>query len=320
MNEKTYSIVVPVFNEEKNLNELHARLVRVLLPLGSEFEIIFIDDGSTDGSLQKIEDLRRNDPRVKYLSFSRNFGHEAASTAGLDHALGHAVILMDADLQDPPEAIPDMIARWKEGYDVVYACRRSRAGESLSRRLTSFLFYRLIDRLTNVTIPVDTGDFRLLDQRVVKDFRRCRERNRFVRGLVSWVGYRQIGVSFDREPRRAGKSKYDVVKRIILSFDAITGYSIVPLRLALILGFFVVTMSLIGGLAVIIQKLFLGLPIPGYAFLVVSMFFLGGSQLFLLGVVGEYVGKMYIEIQRRPLYLVKKKEGWKKETDGSLID
>lgn len=320
MNEKTYSIVVPVFNEEENLNELHTQLVRVLLPLGSEFEIIFIDDGSTDGSLQKIEELHRNDPRVKYISFSRNFGHEAASTAGLDHALGDAVILMDADLQDPPEAIPEMIARWKEGYDVVYARRRSRAGESLVRRLTSFLFYRLIDRLTNVTIPVDTGDFRLLDQRVVKDFRRCRERNRFVRGLVSWVGYRQIGVSFDREPRRAGKSKYDVVKRIILSFDAITGYSIVPLRLALILGFFVVTMSLIGGLAVIIQKLFLGLPIPGYAFLVVSMFFLGGSQLFLLGVVGEYVGKMYIEIQRRPLYLVKKKEGWEKGVDGSLID
>jgi len=316
----TYSVVIPVFNEQDCLVELYNRLIPVMTGLGREFEIIFVDDGSTDRSLAMITDLAHRDDRVRYLSFSRNFGHEAASTAGLDHAAGAAVILIDADLQDPPETIPALVAKWHEGYQVAYAERRTRRGESVATRLSAFLFYRFLGRFAEVPIPLDTGDFRLMDRRVVDDFKQCRERNRFVRGLVSWVGYRQTGVAFDRQPRRGGEGKYNFLKRLLLSLNAITGFSILPLRLALLIGLLVVGLSLLGGLTVLFQKLFLGLPIPGYAFLVLSIFFLGGTQLLLLGVVGEYVGKIYIEIKGRPLYILAKQAGWDSEHHGQSTD
>jgi len=304
-----FSIVVPVFNEAGNLAELHRRLVEVFAGVGAPFELILVDDGSSDGSLEVMRQLAQRDPAVKFLSFSRNFGHEAASTAGLDAAWGQAVVLMDGDLQDPPELIPQLIAKWREGYEVVYAQRRGRAAEPVVVRATSFLFYRLMKRLTAVDIPLDTGDFRLLDQRVVADFRRCRERNRFVRGLLSWVGYRQSAVRFDREERRAGKTKYNSLRRLFLAFDAITGFSVMPLRLSLLLGFMVVILSLAAGLYVTVQKLYFDIPIPGYAFLTVSLYFLGGSMLFVMGIIGEYIGKIYIEVQQRPLYLLREKSG-----------
>lgn len=305
-----FSVVVPVFNEAGNLAELHRRLAEVFARAGYPFELILVDDGSTDDSLAIIKQLAQLDRRVKFLSFSRNFGHEAASTAALDVAHGQAVVLMDGDLQDPPELIPQLIRQWQEGYEVVYAQRRARVAEPFVVRSTSFLFYRLMKRLTAVDIPLDTGDFRLLDQKVVADFRRCREQNRFVRGLLSWVGYRQTAVLFDREERRAGKTKYNSLRRLFLAFDAITGFSIMPLRISLFLGFMVVILSLFAGLYVMVHKIFFDIPIPGYAFLTVSLFFLGGSMLFVMGIIGEYIGKIYIEVQKRPLYLLREKSGW----------
>ena len=306
----TISIVVPVYNEAGNLAELYSRLVLVFDEIGSQFELIFVDDGSTDVSLDKIKQLAQQDQRVKFLSFSRNFGHEAASTAGLDVTSGDAVILMDGDLQDPPELIPEFIRQWRSGFDVVYAQRRGRTAEPLLIRATSHFFYRLLNSLVGVEIPLDTGDFRLMDQRVVMDFRRCQEQNRFVRGLLSWVGYRQKAVPFDRQGRKSGKTKYNCLRRLLLALDAITSFSIIPLRISLVLGFVVVLFSLLGGLYVSVHKIFFDIPIPGYAFLVVSLFFLGGSMLFVMGVIGEYIGKIYIEVQKRPLYLLREKKGW----------
>ena len=309
-NQPIFSIVVPVFNEEGSLRELFTRLSLVFSETGYPFELVFVDDGSTDDSLEVIKLLANEDRQVKFLSFSRNFGHESASTAGLDVASGDAVILMDADLQDPPELIPELILKWKEGYEVVYAQRQSRSGESFVVRATSYVFYRFMKRLAGIDIPIDTGDFRLMDRKVVANFRRCREKNRFVRGLLSWVGYRQTAVRFNREQRKTGKTKYNNLRRLFLAVDAITGFSIMPLRISLLIGFLVVIFSLFAGIHVVIQKIFFGIPIPGYAFLVCSLFFLGGSMLFVMGIIGEYIGKIYIEVQKRPLYVLQEKSGW----------
>lgn len=299
------SVVIPVFNEEDNLQELYISLRGVFSENNISYEIIFIDDGSRDASLEIIKGFALSDPSVRYRSFTRNFGHEAASTAGLDVAKGDVVVLMDADLQDPPELIPRMIELWKSGNQLVYARRRKRYGEGLFRMASAKIFYRIIRFISDSDIPLDTGDFRLMDRAAVNDFMKCREYNRFVRGLTSWVGYNQAALDFDRNERFAGESKYNFLKLFLLMLDVISGFSIKPLRIATAMGFLVTLFSLVIGLIVVIQKLFFGLDIPGYALMVSGFFFLGGVQMFFLGVIGEYIGKIYRQVQGRPLYLTR---------------
>jgi len=311
------SIVVPVFNEQDNLRPLHARLARVASACADDHEIIFIDDGSTDGSRTVMEALTREDAHVRHIAFSRNFGHEMATTAGLDHADGDAVVIIDADLQDPPEVIAELVARWNSGVEVVYARRRRREGESVFKKATSFLFYRVIRALSEVDMPADTGDFRLMDRRVVDALRRCRENPRFVRGLVSWIGFRQEAVYYDRAERLSGETKYNLPKLLRLSWEAICAFSLVPLRVAGWLGAVVMLLSFALTLHVAYHKLFLGLPIQGYALLACGLFFLGGIQLLVLGVLSQYVGHIFKHTQNRPLYIVESAEGWSRIGDAT---
>ncbi|MCB9850504.1 MAG: glycosyltransferase family 2 protein [Phycisphaerales bacterium] len=304
------SIVVPVFNEEDNLAPLHERLSRVASSCSDEHEIIFVDDGSQDGSLAIMQSLTEQDTNVRYVSLSRNFGHEMATTAGLDHTDGDAVVIIDADLQDPPEVIADLVKRWRDGVEVVYAQRRRREGESFFKKFTSFAFYRVIRALSEVNIPTDTGDFRLMDRRVVEALRKCRENPRFVRGLVSWIGFRQEAVQYDRAERHAGETKYNVAKLVRLSWEAICAFSLVPLRVAGWLGAIVMLLSFALTAHVAYHKLFLGLPIQGYALLACGLFFLGGIQLLVLGVLSQYVGHIFKHTQQRPLYIIDRAEGW----------
>ena len=299
------SVVIPVYNEEDNISALHKRLVNVLSSIPVDYEIIFIDDGSRDKSLEKIKHLSLSDNTVHYISFTRNFGHEAASTAGLDAAHGDCVVLMDADFQDPPELIPEMIDLWHKGHHLVYAKRRKRHGESFFKQLTAKIFYRVLYLLSDTRIPVDTGDFRLMDKAVVNDFLKCREQNRFVRGLTAWVGYNQVAIEFDRPKRYAGETKYNPLKLFLLLLDVLTGFSITPLRIVTVTGFIIALLSMVLTSIVMLQKLFFNLDIPGYAFLASGLFFLGGVQMFFLGVIGEYIGKIYRQVQQRPLYLVR---------------
>jgi dolichol-phosphate mannosyltransferase len=304
------SIIVPVYNEEHNLRPLHARLTHVAAGCADTHEIIFVDDGSTDRSRAIIETLTRDNVHTRYLAFSRNFGHEMATTAGLDHADGDAVVIIDADLQDPPEVIAELVERWQSGVDVVYARRRRREGESIFKKATSFAFYRVIRALSEVDIPADTGDFRLMDRRVVEALRRCRENPRFVRGLVSWVGFRQEAVYYDRAERHAGETKYNVAKLLRLSWEAICAFSLTPLRIAGWLGATVMLLSFGLMLHVAYHRLVHGLPIQGYALLACGLFLLGGIQLLVLGVLSQYVGLIFKHTQDRPRYIIDRAEGW----------
>jgi dolichol-phosphate mannosyltransferase len=270
----------------------------------ADYEIILVDDGSRDTTLEQLVDAAHTDPHIRVISLSRNFGHQIAATAGLDAARGDAVVLMDGDLQDPPELIDAFLACFREGYDVVYATRRHRAGESRFKLLTASLFYRTIRRLTNVSIPVDTGDFRLMSRRVVDALRDSRERHRFIRGLVSWVGYRQTGVEYDRAERHTGRSKYPVSKMFRFALDGITAFSEIPLRFASFFGFFVSAVAFLVALAEIAIKIFTGYSLPGYTSTIFAILFLGGVQLIGIGILGEYVGRIYDEIKGRPLYLI----------------
>lgn len=305
------SIVVPLLNEEGNLRELHRRLVLTLDAAGVRREILFVDDGSTDGSAAVMAELAAADPTVVGLRLSRNFGHEAASTCGLDRARGDAAVLMDADLQDPPELIAEMLDKWRAGKEVVYAVRRRRAGETAFKRFTAAVFYRALNAMSDVPIPRDTGDFRLVDAKVLRALAGCREQDRFVRGLVAWTGFRTDHVTYDRPARHAGWTKYNPLKLLLLSLDALVGYSITPLRLSTWIGFVVTVLSVVLGLTVVVQRLFFPGVITqsGYALLVSGMFFLGGVQMLMLGIMGEYVGRTYREAQRRPLYLVAEQLG-----------
>jgi len=298
------SIIIPLKNEAENLPLLYARLVKVMTDKGFSYEIVFINDGSTDNSLAIIQELAKNDKQVRYISFSRNFGHEAATTAGIDIVKGDAAVIIDADLQDPPEIIPEFIACWQEGAQIVYGRRRVREGEPLFRRLSAWTFYRLLRRLSDIAIPVDTGDFRLMDRAVIDSVKLLREQSRFVRGLITWVGYRQRAVEYERDPRASGKSGYNPVRLLMLSLDAITGFSIMPLRMLMVLGLGVTCLSFLGVLWIIFNKLYYGLPIPGYAFQTSGLFFLGGTQILFLGILGEYIGKIYRQVQKRPLYVI----------------
>lgn len=310
------SVVVPVFNEEGNLETLHQRLTEVLEPLARDHEIIFVDDGSRDGSLESIRRLAAADPHVRFVSFTRNFGHESATSAGLDFASGDAVVIIDADLQDPPEVIVDLVRKWEEGNDVVYARRTARVDEPILKRTSSHVFYRVMNRMAEVDIPVDTGDFRIMDRRMVEFFRQLRERNRFVRAEIAWLGGNTAEVAYDRDPRLEGETKYNMRRRLKLSIDGIVSFSAAPLHIMGILGLIVFMLSLVAIVVVFVQRVFFSIAVPGYAFLVISLFFLNGVEISFIGLVGEYLARVYKEVQDRPLYLISSLGGFETEEDG----
>lgn len=298
------SIVIPSYNEEVSLKLLRERIDKVLSNLDIAAEVILVDDGSSDRSAEIMREFAQSDSRYKAMILSRNYGHQIALTAGLDYASGDTVVVLDADLQDPPELIPQMLAKWREGYHVVYGKRTSREGDSLAKRLTASLFYRLIRILSDVDIPTDVGDFRLMDRAVVEALKRMPERFRFIRGMVTWTGFKQYPLCFDRAPRAAGTTKYPWRGMARFALDAIFSFSMVPLRLASILGLMVI----IPAMALILRTLYLRFIfhaiIPGFTALYVGILFLGGLNLLLLGVIGEYIGRIYVETKRRPLYFV----------------
>ncbi len=303
------SVVVPLFNEEGNVATLLDRIESIVrrLPGISSYEVLLVNDGSRDATLERIREQMQGRPNIVLVSLSRNFGHQIAATAGLDLARGQAVVLMDGDLQDPPELIAQFVERWREGYDVVYAVRKTRKGESAFKVFTARLFYRTIKRLTNVDIPVDTGDFRLMSRRVVDSLKRAPERHRFLRGMVSWVGYNQVGIHYDREERLSGRTKYPLSKMLKFAIDGITSFSDVPLRFASYLGFTVSTAAFIYAVVIILFKAFhFGTPeyARGWASTMVAILFLGGVQLIGIGILGEYIGRIYDEVKARPLYLI----------------
>jgi dolichol-phosphate mannosyltransferase len=300
----TFSIVVPVFNENENLPELYRRVKEAMDSTHEPWELILVDDGSHDGSTEIIRNLARQDERVQPVIFARNFGHQIAITAGLDYSQGAAVVLLDADLQDPPEVILEMVAKWREGYQVVYAIRAEREGETWFKKITASLFYRIIYRITEVKIPLDTGDFRLLDRKVVDVLKKMREKHRFPRGMVAWVGFRQVGVPYRRAARFAGETKYPFKKMIKLALDAITGFSYFPLQLATYVGFTAAGVSILVIPVVIIMRLVGHEAFFGQASTLLAVLFLGGVQLICLGILGEYIGRIYDEVKGRPLYIV----------------
>jgi dolichol-phosphate mannosyltransferase len=300
----TYSIIVPVYNEIDCLQELYDRLRKVLESTHEQWEIILVDDGSQDGSTDKIRELAKADPHVKPVIFARNFGHQIAATAGLDYSHGQAVVIIDADLQDPPEVIIELIEKWKEGYQVVFAVRAEREGESWFKTVSASVFYRLIYRITDVKIPLDTGDFRLLDRRVVDVMNRMRERHRFLRGMSAWIGFKQVGVKYHRAARFAGSTKYPFSKMARLALNAITSFSYFPLQVATYLGFFAAGVSILAIPVVAIERLTGAQAFSGQATTLISVLFLGGVQLICLGILGEYIGRVYDEVKGRPLYIV----------------
>jgi dolichol-phosphate mannosyltransferase len=311
----TISIVAPVYNEEAVLPELHRRVRAVMEEMGESWELVLVNDGSRDRSAEVIAALHEQDDHVKGISFSRNFGFQIAATAGLDYAQGDAVILTDADLQDPPELYPEMIAKWREGYDVVYGIRASREGETWFKEFTAKAFYRIIHRITSIEIPLDTGDFRLMDRRVVEAIRRMKENNRFLRGMVPWVGYKQTGVSYQRASRYAGEAYFKGMRQMVpFAVDAITSFSYFPLQLATILGFVIAVIAVLAIVAVILLRLFgPSDPLLGQATTLVAVLFLGSVQLISLGIIGEYLGRIYDEVKKRPLYLVDQQWGVDKQ-------
>ncbi|WP_423742949.1 glycosyltransferase family 2 protein [Ferroacidibacillus organovorans] len=304
------SVVIPAYNEELVIEETCSRLIRVMDQLHFPYELLFVNDGSRDNTYRILERLAGEIPNVKVLDFSRNFGHQIAVTAGIDHAVGDVVILIDADLQDPPELIADFLEKWREGYDVVYAVRMRREGETWFKRLTAKLFYRMLRKMTEIEIPVDTGDFRLMDRSVVESLRTIKEKHRFIRGLVSWVGFRQIGVPYERAERFAGESKYPLRKMLKFSLDGITSFSFRPLQWASKLGMASSGIGFLFILVLLYLKIFTTLTIQGWTSLMVVVLFLGGIQLFMLGVLGEYIGRIYDEVRDRPLYLIRERKNF----------
>ena len=300
-----FSVVIPVFNEAGGLRAFHGRLAAAMDPLGP-WEAIYVNDGSTDDSLARLETLRRANPHLAVLALSRNFGKEVAVTAGLDHARGEAVIVIDADLQDPPEVIPELVAGWRRGFDIVTAQRRARDGDGPAKRLTATLFYRLMARLGDVEMPRDTGDFRLLSRRAVDAVLRLREHHRMMKGLFTWIGYPSMSVPYDRAPRHAGTGKWSWWKLWNLALEGITGFTVMPLKVATYLGLLVALAAAVFGAQVIMRTLIFGNPVAGYPSLVTIILFLGGVQLITLGVIGEYLGRVFNETKNRPLYLVER--------------
>lgn len=310
-----FSVVVPVYNEEKVLPVTYRRLREVMEGLGQSYEIIFVNDGSSDHTITILEELCEQDRHIRVIDFAKNFGHQTAITAGMDYADGDAVVVIDADLQDPPELIPRMIERWREGYDVVYGKRKERKGETFFKKFSAACFYRLMRKMTDVDIPVDTGDFRLIDRRVCEALRTIKERNRYIRGIISWLGFRQIGVEFAREERFAGETKYPLKKMLRFAFDAITSFSFKPLKLSSYLGMLLSFFSFLYLMVVLYQKLFTDRTVAGWASSVVISLFFNGIVLMMLGIAGEYIGRIYDETKGRPLYVIRRVRNFAVEKD-----
>ncbi len=305
-----YSIVVPVYNEELVVEESYKRLKQVMDSTNEPYELIFVNDGSRDKTAELVSGLCDHDKNVRLINFSRNFGHQTAITAGMDNSSGQAVVVIDADLQDPPEVILDMIAKWKEGYDVVYGQRLKRKGETFFKKVTAKLFYRLLSSMTSVDIPVDTGDFRLIDRKVCDVMSSLTEKNRYVRGLVSWVGFKQTAVTYVRDERFAGETKYPLKKMLKFAMDGITTFSYKPLKISTYVGFLVSILSFIYLIVVLCLKLFTDTTVSGWAStLAVSLIF-NGVILMMLGIIGEYIGRIYDETKNRPLYIIREKKGF----------
>ena len=304
------SVVVPLYNEELNVDYLFERLRSVLNRLNMTYEIVCVNDGSRDNTLSCLIEHHHQDTRIKVVNLSRNYGKEIALSAGLDHANGEAVVPIDADLQDPPELIEKLVEKWREGYDVVYATRRSRQGESWLKRFTANAFYRIIDSISRVTIPRDTGDFRLLDRCVVEAIKQLPERNRFMKGLFAWVGYKQTSVLFDRPSRHKGETKWNYWRLWNFALDGITSFSLLPLKVWSYIGLLVAIPSFFYASFLVLRTLLFGVDLPGYASIMVAVLFLGGVQLVSLGVIGEYLGRVYEEVKGRPLYLVRETYGF----------
>ncbi|MBD1924659.1 glycosyltransferase family 2 protein [Microcoleus sp. FACHB-831] len=310
MNPK-YSFIVPVYNEEKSLPELYRRMQIVMDKLEEPAELILINDGSRDRSLQLLRDFHDKDPRFCYLGLARNFGHQIAVTAGLNFARGECIVILDADLQDPPELIPQMVEKWQQGYQVVYAQRTLRHKERWGKRVTAYVFYRLLNRLADVDIPTDTGDFCLIDRQVVNILNSMPERNRYIRGLRSWVGFRQTSIRFERDPRFAGEVGYTFSKSLALAVNALVSFSKVPLRLSTYVGLFAAAMAILMGLLVLYWRLFLPhSPLTNFTIILVAIFFLGAVQLVSIGILGEYIGRIYEEVKGRPLYTLAEVRGF----------
>jgi glycosyltransferase involved in cell wall biosynthesis len=301
----TFSVVIPAYNEAEGITGFHQRLAIAMEPLRS-WEAIYVDDGSEDTTRQTIEYLRLDDPRIALISLSRNFGKEIATTAGLDHARGEVVIVIDADLQDPPEVIPDLVAAWRRGFDMVCARRRARSGDTIVKKLTAHVFYRLMRHAGHVRLPEDTGDFRLMTRRVVDAIGKLREQHRFMKGLFAWVGYPTTTVFYDREPRHAGRGKWSYWKLWNFALEGITSFTVMPLKVATYLGLAVALLSIGYGAQVIAKTLLFGNPVAGYPSLLSVVLFLGGIQLMTPGVIGEYLGRIFDETKHRPLYLVER--------------
>jgi len=307
----TLSIVIPVYNNADSLEELVRRLARVLAGEGiQDYEIIFVDDGSRDRSRTILRDLSKRDSHIRFIGLTRNFGHQIAITAGFDSSQGDAVLVMDGDLQDPPEVIPEFLKKWREGYDVVYAVRLERPGDSRFKRWSAAMFYRLLKRLTRSEIVLDSGDFRLMSRRAMDSLNHLRERARFVRGMVSWLGYPQTAIQYSRAPREGGSSQYSLPKLMKLALDGVFSFSDVPLRVATWIGFLGVLVCLVLFGVIVYEKIIIGLPVQGWASLVAVVLLIGSVQLMLLGVMGQYIGRMYEELKGRPLYVVQERVGF----------
>jgi polyisoprenyl-phosphate glycosyltransferase len=317
MAKPVYSIVIPVYNEEESLPELYLQLTALIDRLDGEAEVLLIDDGSSDDSCSIMVKISNHDPRFKVLELSRNFGHQIAITAGMDASSGQAVIIMDADLQDPPEVVLEMAAKWRDGYDVVYGVREERENETWFKRVTAALFYRLLRKLTDLNIPVDVGDFRLVDRKALDAFRSLREHNRYIRGMFSWIGFKQTGVRYRRLGRFAGTTKYPFKKMLKLALDGVLSFSVIPLRLALHFGLLMSALSFVAGLWALGARLW-GTVYPGWTSVVLLVTFLGGIQLALFGVLGEYIGRIYDEVRNRPIYLVRNAHGFDEKSADQL--
>lgn len=305
MSKTVISVVIPMYNEEQVVYESYKRLKEVMESLDERYEMIFVNDGSRDATPLILRRICENDPTVHFIDFSRNFGHQTAISAGMDYSQGEAVVVIDADLQDPPEVIPQMIAKWREGYDVVYGKRAVRLGETLFKRVTSALFYRILKRLSDVDIPLDTGDFRLIDRKVCDALKLVKERNRYVRGIISWLGFKQTGVEYVRDKRFAGETKYPLKKMLRFAFDGITSFSSKPLKLSSYVGAVVSCAGFAYLLVVVFLKLFTGQTVAGWASVMAVSLFFNGIVLLMLGIIGEYIGRIYDEAKGRPLYVIR---------------
>jgi len=309
------SVIIPIYNEEEVLPETYKRLTSVMQTFGETYELIFVNDGSRDSSPQILADICSEDKNVKFINFSRNFGHQPAITAGMDYAKGDAVVVIDADLQDPPEVILEMVAKWREGFDVVYGKRIKRKGETWFKKLTAKIYYRLLKSLTKVEIPTDTGDFRLIDRKVNEAMKALPERNRYVRGLVSWVGFKQTAVEFVRQERFAGETKYPFRKMLKLAMDGITSFSYKPLKIAMGLGFTFAFISFAYLIYILIQAIFFDIPVAGWASIIIVQLFSTGVLLIMLGIIGEYIGRIFEEMKNRPIYIVREVINMDEEAD-----